>query len=137
MDLRTLIVVNPNAREGEVGRKWPQLEREIVGALAAASAGEHPVSVVQTGAEDRGIPQVRAALKDGVKRVVVVGGDGTVSDVVQGFFENGKPVAPDASIAVVPCGRGSDFFKAILQRKGKTHMKGSTWKQALQLLRDG
>lgn len=140
MELKTLIVVNPNARSGEVGRLWPQLEREVIGALAASSAGEHSVSVVQTGAEDKGIPQVRAALKEGVKRVVVVGGDGTLSDVVQGFFENGKVLAPDASVAVVPCGRGSDFFKSIQKRKGSgfaQSLGAAAWKQALELLRQG
>ena len=138
--LKTLVIVNPNAREGEVGRNWPTLEHEVMGALTPADGESGEVRVVQTGAEDRGIPQVREALKSGTQRIVVVGGDGTLSDAIQGFFENGKPIAPQASVAILPSGRGDDFFKAILSRKGKRFVQGAgatVWKQGLRVLREG
>lgn len=140
MELKTLVVVNPSAREGEVGRQWPNLEREVMGALTPESGAADEVRVVQTGAEDRGVPQIREALRAGFNRVIVVGGDGTLSDAVQGFFENGKPVAPEAALGVVPCGRGDDFFKTILARKGRRFVQGvgsSVWKQGLEVIREG
>ncbi len=131
------------AREGEIGRKWPQLEREVLGALASGEASGNPeVTVVQTEKEDRGIPQVREALKSGVKRVVVVGGDGTLSDVVQGFFEGGRALAPDASLALVPGGRGDDFFKSLLDSKSSSDFSWrrtgfKAWEAGLRLLQEG
>lgn len=59
----------------------------------------------------------REAVRQGADVVVAVGGDGTINEVVNGFFEAGKPVQPDASLqpalAVMPLGTGSDFIKSF------------------------
>jgi YegS/Rv2252/BmrU family lipid kinase len=55
----------------------------------------------------------REALHDGYEMIVAVGGDGTVNEVVNGFFEAGSPVNPDAVFGVVPVGTGCDFIKTM------------------------
>src|SRR5690606_37093433 len=55
----------------------------------------------------------REALKSGAERIVAVGGDGTLNEVTNGFFENGAPIAPEASLAIVPFGTGGDFRKTV------------------------
>jgi YegS/Rv2252/BmrU family lipid kinase len=59
----------------------------------------------------------RAALRRGAERIVAVGGDGTVHEVVNGFFEEGagegRMIAPDAVFAHLPCGTGGDFRRAL------------------------
>jgi diacylglycerol kinase (ATP) len=69
--------------------------------------------------------QTRAALKAGVSVVAVVGGDGTLSEAAEGFFEfnenlNELPraVSPDASLAVLPAGTGDDFARGLMGRRG-------------------
>ena len=45
---------------------------------------------------------------------MAVGGDGTLSEVVNGFFdENGASLNPTATLAMIPSGTGGDFRKSI------------------------
>jgi Sphingosine kinase and enzymes related to eukaryotic diacylglycerol kinase len=55
----------------------------------------------------------RSALKEGFERIVAVGGDGTLHEVVNGFFEEQSPIAPSAVLAFVACGSGSDFRRTL------------------------
>ena len=69
---------------------------------------------VVTQSREEAIKLARQALREGVKRLVAVGGDGTVNAVANGFFEeDGRPVAPEAELAVAPLGTGCDFFRAF------------------------
>jgi YegS/Rv2252/BmrU family lipid kinase len=45
--------------------------------------------------------------------VVAVGGDGTLNEVVGGFFDGAAPVAPKAVLGVVALGTGCDFARSI------------------------
>jgi diacylglycerol kinase (ATP) len=56
---------------------------------------------------------VRAALKDGHLDIIAVGGDGTINEAVNGFFENGVAVSPDAVFGFVSSGSGSDFRRTF------------------------
>lgn len=51
------------------------------------------------------------AIKEGSTGLIIVGGDGTLNEVVNGCFENGKPLNKDLTLAIVPAGTGSDFIK--------------------------
>jgi YegS/Rv2252/BmrU family lipid kinase len=54
--------------------------------------------------------------------IVAVGGDGTLNEVVNGFFEeSGTPVAPEAELGLLPAGTGGDFRRSVgipLETKG-------------------
>lgn len=137
---KTLVVVNPAARGGEVGRKWPKLEREVLGTLTAATGDSGPVQVMQTEESDRGATQIGAAIADGFNRLIVVGGDGTVSDVVAACMDGEKPRAADLCVGVLPSGRGDDFFKSLVAARPEGWRRaatGNSWEKGLKLLRDG
>jgi YegS/Rv2252/BmrU family lipid kinase len=53
------------------------------------------------------------ALRDGYGRVVAVGGDGTINEVVNGFFSNGVAINPEAEFALLNLGTGGDFRKTF------------------------
>ena len=53
-------------------------------------------------------------------QLVVIGGDGTLNTVVNGLFENGKALAPELPLAIVPGGSGCDYFRGISQNRKKT-----------------
>jgi YegS/Rv2252/BmrU family lipid kinase len=58
----------------------------------------------------------REALGDGCRRVVCVGGDGTLNEVVNGFFDDeGNAVRGDAALGIIPAGTGGDFRRSLDQ----------------------
>ncbi len=103
---RTLLVVNPKSQNGSLGRKWPELRkvvrRELGSFEEAFTKGPKDATRI-----------TRDALRDGVDLVVAIGGDGTVNEVANGFFEDGKAVAPDAAMGLLPFGTGGDFRKSL------------------------
>lgn len=48
--------------------------------------------------------------RDGVKRILVVGGDGTVHEVANGILSED---APRPALAVAPTGTGNDFYRMV------------------------
>ena len=55
----------------------------------------------------------RNALDRGITTVVAVGGDGTINEVVNGFFDGERAVAPEARIGIIPSGTGSDLRRTL------------------------
>jgi diacylglycerol kinase (ATP) len=45
--------------------------------------------------------------------VVAVGGDGTLNEVLNGFFRNGAPLPTTSKLAMVPLGTGGDFRRTL------------------------
>jgi len=56
---------------------------------------------------------VRQALRAGATTIVAVGGDGTVNDVINGFFIDEELIKPDAALAIVPFGSSNDLTRAL------------------------
>jgi diacylglycerol kinase (ATP) len=102
----TVMVVNPASANGKTGRRWPGIVRE------AKAAGLDP-DVRLTEAPGHATELTRQALRDGAERIIAVGGDGTVSEVVNGFFDGEGAVAPEAELAVVCRGSGCDFIRTF------------------------
>ena len=103
---RTLLIVNPRSQNGALGKRWPQLSQQVRRHLGSFE------EAFTEGPEDA-TRIAREALRDGVKLVVAIGGDGTINEVANGFFENGEPVAEGASMGILPFGTGGDFRKTI------------------------
>jgi YegS/Rv2252/BmrU family lipid kinase len=57
---------------------------------------------------------VREGLAAGHRLIVVVGGDGTLNEAVNGFFDaDGTPINPAAELGVICRGTGCDFIKSL------------------------
>lgn len=99
------VILNPRAASGKAGRRWPALRPVLESALG-------PVDARFTQGPNHASQLARDALGDGSDLVVVVGGDGTLNEVVNGYLSDGEPVAPGASIALCPLGTGGDFRRS-------------------------
>jgi YegS/Rv2252/BmrU family lipid kinase len=106
MSERTVLVVNPSAQNGQLGRRWIERAGELRRELG-------PFEEAMTKAPGDATRLTREALESGAGVVIAVGGDGTVNEVVNGFFDGDRPVAPDAMLGVLPFGTGGDFRKTI------------------------
>jgi YegS/Rv2252/BmrU family lipid kinase len=104
----TLIIVNPASAGGRTGREWPRVHRCLL------DAGVVFVPRI-TSASGDATRLTREALREGYARVVAVGGDGTLNEVVNGFFdpESLQPVNRDAVLGMIPSGTGGDFRKSV------------------------
>jgi YegS/Rv2252/BmrU family lipid kinase len=101
---KTLVIVNPHSAGGATGRRWAEVEprvRETLGELE-----------VQRTLGRRDAERIaRDAVRAGVQRLVVAGGDGTASEVVSGLLAAG--VAHEAQVGVLPMGTGRDLPRTL------------------------
>ncbi|HEY0282031.1 MAG TPA: YegS/Rv2252/BmrU family lipid kinase [Rhizomicrobium sp.] len=102
--MSAFVVVNPAS--GSTSREWRGVEN-------ALSAIYPYMSVAFTRARGDAAALVTNALREGHHEIVAVGGDGTINEVVNGFFDRGGAISPDAVLAFVCCGAAGDFKKAF------------------------
>lgn len=99
-------VVNPRSGGGRTAREWPALEAELRTRLG-------PLDVSFTNGPMHAATLTSAALKGGANLIVAVGGDGTLNECVNGFFEDGKAVNAAAELGCVTSGTGGDFRRTL------------------------
>src|SRR5688500_2142870 len=102
-----VVVVNPRSQNGALGRKWPELAR-----LLAREVGDfEPVLTDGPGAATQ---LAREAVAGGADVVVAIGGDGTIHEVANGFFDDhDRPVRSGCALGIIPFGTGGDFRKTL------------------------
>jgi len=105
-NFRAKFIVNPASANGSTERLWERIEQAIRKEIGECEA------VFTTGA-NLATGLAREALDEGYEMIVAVGGDGTVNEVVNGFFNSGAPVNPDAVLGVICRGTGCDFIKTM------------------------
>ncbi len=103
-----LLLVNPAAGAGRARARLPS----VLDALGEAGAS---YELHLTRGPGEATARVREALASGrVRGVAVVGGDGTLSEAVGGFFdETGAPVASGAWLGPLPIGTGGDLRRTL------------------------
>lgn len=101
-----ILIVNRRAGRGIVSRSMPVIE-------ASMKERELPYEVHYTESHGHATEIARAALKEGHRFLVAVGGDGTVHEVVNGMFEDGQKIVEDPVLGVVAAGTGCDFIKTF------------------------
>jgi diacylglycerol kinase (ATP) len=102
--------VNPASANGATGKRWPELERRAneLGLAGETVVSERPGHLAEV---------ARGAPADTL--LVVVGGDGTLNEVVNAVAQTG------AEIAVLPAGTGQDF--------GRTHGISTRFDEAVEV----
>jgi diacylglycerol kinase (ATP) len=96
-----LLVVNPAAAGGRLGRQWPRLHARL------RTVGFDP-PLVFTEAPGHATRLAAEAVKLGETVVVVAGGDGTICEAIQGLHDAGGCV-----LGVLPLGTGNDAARAV------------------------
>ncbi|GAB4354741.1 MAG: diacylglycerol kinase family lipid kinase [Gammaproteobacteria bacterium] len=102
-----LFVVNPNAASGRAARVWEWLQ------------GKHPAlrhaAVVRCSDPRSATERMRAALSPAVRRLIVLGGDGTLHHAINLLLDEG--VGETCSIGLIPVGTGSDLARGLRLEK--------------------
>jgi YegS/Rv2252/BmrU family lipid kinase len=97
-------VYNPHA--GRTRRDWPRIEE-------ALSAIFPLLSVARTRMPGEAAQLVRQALLEDHLDIVAVGGDGTLNEALNGFFDRGRPLSPDAVLSFVSTGSGGNLRRGF------------------------
>lgn len=89
---RWYAVVNPQSANGSTLKRWPvYLKRlEDEGYLIKYEYTSGPRDATRL---------TQRILQEGYTHIIAVGGDGTMNEVVNGFFLNGQLINPDAELA--------------------------------------
>lgn len=112
--MKVAAIVNPAAGGGRCGRAWRRLEP----ILAARFPGLATFFTERPPAIERRDPAVlpaaaatSRALEQGADLLLVVGGDGTVHEAVNGYLLAGGAKGSEASLSLVTVGTGGDFSR--------------------------
>lgn len=97
-----LVIVNPNAGKGKGKKDWGK----ISGFLTKENI---PFTVNFTGSKGHAINLTLEAIKSGFRKIITVGGDGTLNEVLNGVFLNSTCPPADMLLALIPVGTGNDW----------------------------
>lgn len=111
MPTNTLVIINNAAAKAR--NVWPLIQEQF------RATGIH-YDLYETRFPGDATQRTRTALKSGTDSIVVVGGDGTLSEAAEGFFEFNERVEdpptainPSAALAILPAGTGDDFARGL------------------------
>ena len=104
---RTVIVVNPASSAGRTGRKQVAIVAEITRRL------EGDYSLCVTKGPSHATSATTEAIQRGAELIVAVGGDGTVHEVVNGFFLKGEMINPSCELGIVCSGTAQDVVRSF------------------------
>jgi YegS/Rv2252/BmrU family lipid kinase len=99
----TVFVVNPASGGGAAGRRWPQV------AERAAAFGLEGDALI-TERPGHAVELAELAATNGANLIVVVGGDGTLNEIVNGLTRTPRM---DVDLALVPSGTADDFARSF------------------------
>ncbi|KAG0619796.1 hypothetical protein M758_4G165900 [Ceratodon purpureus] len=109
-----VFVVNPSGANGRTGQQWKKMMPDLNSRLGK----DCNIHEALTTGPLHAIEIAREAVRDGAAAVVAVGGDGTLHEVLNGFFDDGKLVqsregrpGPRTALGLIPMGTGSDLAR--------------------------
>ena len=104
--MKTIVIVNPQAGNGRTEKIWPNIESALEKSIGS-------FEVLQTICQGDATDLSRRILKEDAARIVAVGGDGHLNEVLNGFIENDIPVNAESRLSFVMTGTGCDFQRSL------------------------
>ncbi|GEM_PF-769755 len=98
-------IINPSSGGGRARRLWPTVTSKIRMALG-------PFEFVFTVSHEDVMRQTHLALQKGFRKIISVGGDGTLNAVVNALMRDPKKNS-QVTLGVFPLGTGDDFVKTL------------------------
>jgi len=104
-NIKTLLVLNPAAGKGKGKKIFP--------AIQAALAEKFINMETEISAYPRHIVEIcKKAAKNGFKRIISIGGDGTPFEIINGIFADESETEPsEIALGMIPAGTGNSFLR--------------------------
>jgi len=103
---KTQVIVNPESDRGRTRKRWRQIREALKFFLREFKCEftEKPQQATEIS---------RAAVQEGTELIVGVGGDGTVNEIANGFFEGSRLINPHTVLGIIPAGTGCDLSRSL------------------------
>ncbi|MBK9390846.1 MAG: diacylglycerol kinase family lipid kinase [Bacteroidetes bacterium] len=97
-----LVIVNPNAGNGKGKKEWDLISRSL---------NENGIifDLKFTSGKGEATHIAAQAIAESIRKIITVGGDGTLNEVLNGVFASGENIASEVMLALIPVGTGNDW----------------------------
>ena len=104
--VKTQVIVNPASNRGRTRKRWGEIRDALRSFFKdfRYEFTEKPFHATEL---------TREAIRGGTELVIGVGGDGTMNEIANGFYEGLRIINPESTLGIVPSGTGSDFTKSL------------------------
>lgn len=97
------VIVNPHAGSKKTQDDWPKIRQHLI-------ENDFSIECVFTEYQYHATELAKAAVVDsGYRKIIVVGGDGTLNEVINGVFNQESVLPTDITIGVISVGTGNDW----------------------------
>jgi len=96
------VVVNPNAGRKRGEKDWNQIKNLF-------QQSKIQINSIFTKHQGHAISLVKKAIEDGFKKFLVVGGDGTLNEAINGILSQDAIPSTEITIGMIPVGTGNDW----------------------------
>ncbi|MDR2125863.1 MAG: diacylglycerol kinase family lipid kinase [Prevotellaceae bacterium] len=101
-----MVIVNPSAGTRKGLTDWPVISNQMY-------RSGLDFTCVFTEKKYHAVELTVKAINDGFRKIVAIGGDGTVNEIVNGIFIQKKAPVTDISLAVIAVGTGNDWVRML------------------------
>jgi YegS/Rv2252/BmrU family lipid kinase len=100
-----LVIVNPNAGKRKAKELWPSISNKLTDYginfdVEFTKYRHHAIKLVKDNIQNKSY-----------RKIIAVGGDGTINEVVNGIFQQNKYKTEDILLGVITIGTGNDWAK--------------------------
>ena len=97
-----LVIVNPNAGNGKGEKDWEKISSFL-------KEKKLSIAVQFTQRKGHAIQFTTEGIANGYRKIITVGGDGTLNEVVNGVYNSNIFPTTDITLALIPVGTGNDW----------------------------
>ena len=115
-------IINPNAGNGKGGKDWNRISDIL-------RKNDFRFEMKTTQRKDQATEYTRELIAAGYRKIISVGGDGTLHEVINGIFTQDHCPAKDIILGLIPVGTGNDW--------GRMFGIPLVYEGAVQVIREG
>ncbi|MBN1927580.1 MAG: diacylglycerol kinase family lipid kinase [Prolixibacteraceae bacterium] len=121
-ETRWQVILNPNAGGRQAEKDWPMIKEELLkeGFNFETELTQHPLHAIQL---------VTQKIKEGYRKFIVIGGDGTLHEIANGIMSQNFAKPDEILLAMISVGTGNDWIK--------THQISPNYIEAIQQIKTG
>jgi YegS/Rv2252/BmrU family lipid kinase len=108
--MKRIVILNPKSRNGKAHIAFEKMRNKLEENLGS-------FEIYFTTAPKDCTRKVREILlKKEYEQILIAGGDGSINEAVNGYFDNGHPIQTDIPLGVINLGTGGDFIKTLNEK---------------------